>query len=235
MKDVEDEKILFKNAKPHTVRRHCKNNQVYKGYRFISLDRDQEIVEIPPTVEVDRSPTYEQVVQVDKDKTKVVCIYPNPKIAASESMKVMRPKHDYTQEDIKRLNKSITNNLAEDENTIAYGFRWYHFSDAPEELVEAYLETNDLPEVIINKGQKKIYKFDKNKTFLYDYKSTAECLRLEHITDRKLKEYITEEKLFNNECYFSYKEKMDEESDEESESEIEDENEVEEKQDDYPS
>ena len=52
------------------------------------------------------------------------------------------------------MKKSITNNLS--ETGLSYGFRWYRLSEAPQDLLEVYLETHNLPKVQVHKNNKKV-------------------------------------------------------------------------------
>ena len=197
IREVINETKLFKDVNSFTLGRHIENNQAYKGYRFIRLKRTYKIQEysIPPTVIVDRSPTYEQVVQVNKENTKILKIFSN----ADEASKSLFTD----EEEIRKAKKAITNNLSEDENAIAKGYRWFRISDVNKKMLDEYLKDKKLPEVVINKGQKKVYKYNKDRQLIIEYKSMKEALQTEHVSDAKLRKSIISDELLNG-YYFSF-------------------------------
>jgi predicted GIY-YIG superfamily endonuclease len=197
IEDVVQERKLFRDAIKQSIGRAVMKNQIYKGYRFWRINQDDEDKEytIPPTNEVDRTIKYDQVVKINNDCTEVVGIYSCVEEAAKQTAKI-----NATEDDIRRLRKSITNNLSEEG--LSYNYRWYRLSDAPEELVDIYLETHELPDVQINKNQKKVYKYDQNRNLVCEYLSMTEASKKEKISDVSLKKYITKNILFNNH-YFS--------------------------------
>jgi hypothetical protein len=185
-----------------SVGRSIKKRHLYKGYRFWRLNRDQEIKEykIPDTIELNRKPKYEQIVQLDPDGTKIVNIFSCPTNAAEEFSKTL-------DKDVKKVKKSITNNLSEENNRTAYGFRWNRISDVPKNLLDKYLETNELPKVTINKGQKSVYKFDSSKKLVETYNSMVQATKKEKFSDTTLRKAINNKTLLN-EYYWSFSSKF---------------------------
>jgi hypothetical protein len=108
---------------------------------------------------------------------------------------IKNAKPGATTVDIEKMRKSISNNLSEDG--LSYNCHWYRISEAPEDLVEEYLLTHELPPVHVNKNQRKVCKFNGDGVQVHVYKSLAEAVHTEKVSEPTLKKHITENKLLN--------------------------------------
>jgi phage anti-repressor protein len=183
--DVCGERQLYRDCIRQSVGRAVMNNQVYKGYRFWRINRADERIEykIPETKEVDRSPKYEQVVQINSTGTEIICIY-----SCTEDAVIKTIKQGATEDEIRKMKKSVTNNLSDDG--LSYGFHWYRLSDAPKELLEKYLEHNTLPDVQINKNSKIVTKYDDKGNIIQTFNSLTEAAKHCGISDTTIRKII---------------------------------------------
>ena len=197
IQDAVNEKKLYKDAISQSISRAVRTNRIYKGYRFWRITQADEIKEyqIPKTEEVDRSAKFEQIVQMNSDNTEIKGIF-----SCAEEAAIKNAKEGATADDIRKMRKSIINNLSIDG--LSYNHHWYRISEAPEDLVNVYLETNELPEVSIGKRRVQVHKYTKDGELIMSYKSMAEATKAEKISDVTLKKYITNKTLVNDQYLF---------------------------------
>lgn len=187
---------LFKDAIKQSVGRAVQLNTVYKGYRFWRLQRSDEIKEykIPDTIEVDRTQKNEQIVKMSQDNTEILGIYGCSEDAAKQNI-----KQNASEYDIKRMKKSITNNLS--ESGLSYGFHWYRLSEAPQDILDAYLKTHILPEVQIHKNNKKVIKSDCSLNHIAEFMSISSAAKEAGVSDTTLHKHIKNGTILNNHFY----------------------------------
>ncbi len=196
--EVARENKLFKDAIKQSVGRAVQLNTIYKGYRFWRIQRIDEIKEyqIPDTIEVDRTQKNEQIVKMSQDNTEILGIYSCSEDAAKQNV-----KKNATEDDIKRMKKSVTNNLS--ETGLCHGFRWYRISEAPQDILKSYLETHDLPEIQVHKNNKKVIKRDADGNFVAEYMSISSAAKAENTSDTTLHKIIKNKTIFNDHFYFT--------------------------------
>ena len=184
------EKKLFKDAIRQSVYKAARENTLYKNYRFWRItqtDEDKQY-KLEKTKEIDRSPKYEQIVQVDQLNTIVLNVFSCVEEAAKQNL-----KENGTDEDLRKLRKSITNNLSEDGSS--YGYRWYRFSETPDNLLDNYNEP--IPDVQINKNQKRITKTDADGNVVKIYNSVSSCFKEERVSEPTLRKSIVNKTILN--------------------------------------
>lgn len=196
IEEVCNERKYFKDAISQSVGRAVMQNRLYKNHRFWRIKQTDPIkeYEIPKTEEVDRSPKYEQIVKMDQSN--ILGIY-----SCVEDAAVKNAKLDATEEEIRKMRKSITNNLSEDG--MSYGFKWYRISEVDKVLLDEFLLNHELPEVKINKNMKQVYKYDANNELVSEYKTMTECIKNEKVSDPTLRKHITNGTILNG-YYFKF-------------------------------
>jgi phage anti-repressor protein/predicted GIY-YIG superfamily endonuclease len=190
--------MIFRAGNPQNITLNYKSNKAYKGYRIWRLERSEEVKEykIPDTVKVKRSPRYELVVQLDKDKKVILGLFS----CTDEAARNLAEKNNCIK-NFTKIKKAITNNIS--LNGAAKGYYWHWYSDTSPELLSEYLKTHDKPKVKLNKGQRKIYKFNEDKTINIIYDSVTEAIKTEKMSDTTMKNAINSKKIFRN-FYWSF-------------------------------
>lgn len=109
----------------------CKNNTIYRGFRWTLLDRDKEVkaYNISPTANI-REVSHELVAMLDIDKTKILQVFPSIK-HASEA------RHFKS---LAAISKAIK------LGTQSSGHFWSRYNDCSEDLKNDYEKNNKLPE-----------------------------------------------------------------------------------------
>jgi hypothetical protein len=191
IRDAVNETEIFSGATAQTVGKVTKNNKIYKGYRFWKIERNDENkkYDIPPTVFPSKAQKYEQIVQLNPEKTKIINISGNIADAAEHVNK------DLKENNTDKIKKSISNNLSE-PNALARGFNWMRISEIDSELLKTY--NGEIPDLKMSKNQKRVYKFGLDKKLKTFYNSVTEALHAEHTSGPSLKKAINNKDLLNN-------------------------------------
>lgn len=120
----------FHSSSGSALREAAKNNRIYKDYRWALSERNTvEIPTIEPTVE-SRVQSVEFIAMIDIKKTKILEVYPSQKEAAMS----------------RNLAGFSTISRAIKKNGISSGHYWNVFDHCSQEMKNAYLLTNKLPE-----------------------------------------------------------------------------------------
>jgi len=120
----------FHSSSASALREAAKNNRIYKEFRWALSDRNAvEIPTIEPTVE-SRTQSVEYIAMIDIKKTKILEVFPSQKEAAMS----------------RNLAGFSTISRAIKKNGISSGHYWNVFDHCSEEMKNAYLMTNKLPE-----------------------------------------------------------------------------------------
>jgi hypothetical protein len=110
------------------------------------------------------------------------------------------------QSTIAQINKSITNCLSMHTNHTGYEHKWYRENEIPEDMktsYEEYISSHELPEIVVHKSCKKVYKFDKDNVVVKTYSSIVDTCRNENLTEKVLKKSILSKTIIDN-YYFSF-------------------------------
>ena len=118
-----------------SLKNAIKNNTIYKNYRWIFVNRNEEPpAEIPETVDNNcKSPLIKYIAMIDIKKTKILNVFSTQKEAvASRNLK----------------SNSFTRAIS--QYSISSGHYWKYFDDCPIEMQNEYLLHNKLPEKYVS-------------------------------------------------------------------------------------
>ena len=171
------------SCSPAQLKRAAKNNTIYKNFRWLSLKRDQkppetiqEVLDYKSKTEVNgktsvfclpetkitkhKSSDVKYIAMIDIKKTKILQVYSSQK----EALEARNMKSSFT--------RAIQN------YSLASGHYWQIFDDCSEEMKEAYLATNKLPERFIQSTGKSVQQIDpKTKQVIATYNSNREVTK----------------------------------------------------------
>ena len=173
--DVEREKELSHlEISPGPLRNASKNNTIYKGFRWLFLNR----IETPPptiseTVHVKhKSPDIKHIAMIDIKRTKILEVYATQKDAIEA-----------------RNMKCNSFTRAIQQQSVSSGHYWNFFEDCPQEWRDEYLATRKLPERFINSAGKRVEQIDpKTNKVLKVYNSNRDVIKLYQMSASKLRE-----------------------------------------------
>jgi hypothetical protein len=142
----------------------CNNNTLYKGYRWIFLDRDKEIkhYNIPPTINI-RQVSHELVAMLNIDKNEIIQVFPSIK-HASEA------RHFKS---LAAISKAIKN------ESLSSGHYWKRYHDCDETLKEEYEKHNTLPDKPpkVNGIRVQQISMNKDKGVIKEFTSISDVLK----------------------------------------------------------
>ena len=124
-----------------SLKNAIKNNTIYKNYRWIFVNRNEEPpAEIPETVDNNcKSPLIKYIAMIDIKKTKILNVFSTQKEAvASRNLK----------------SNSFTRAIS--QYSISSGHYWKYFDDCPIEMRNEYLLHNKLPEKYVSVKSKTV-------------------------------------------------------------------------------
>ena len=124
-----------------SLKNAIKNNTIYKNYRWIFVNRNEEPpAEIPETVDNNcKSPLIKYIAMIDIKKTKILNVFSTQKEAvASRNLK----------------SNSFTRAIS--QYSISSGHYWKYFDDCPIEMQNEYLLNNKLPEKYVSAKSKTV-------------------------------------------------------------------------------
>jgi prophage antirepressor-like protein len=124
-----------------SLKNAIKNNTIYKNYRWIFVNRNEEPpAEIPETVDNNcKSPLIKYIAMIDIKKTKILNVFSTQKEAvASRNLK----------------SNSFTRAIS--QYSISSGHYWKYFDDCPIEMKNEYLLHNKLPEKYVSVKSKTV-------------------------------------------------------------------------------
>lgn len=124
-----------------SLKNAIKNNTIYKNYRWIFVNRNEEPpAEIPETVDNNfRSPLIKYIAMIDIKKTKILNVFSTQKEAVAS-----------------RNLKSNSFTRAIKQYSISSGHYWKYFDDCPIEMRNEYLLHNKLPEKYVSVKSKTV-------------------------------------------------------------------------------
>jgi prophage antirepressor-like protein len=124
-----------------SLKNAIKNNTIYKNYRWIFVNRNEEPpAEIPETVDNNcKSPLIKYIAMIDIKKTKILNVFSTQKEAvASRNLK----------------SNSFTRAIS--QYSISSGHYWKYFDECPIEMQNEYLLHNKLPEKYVSVKSKTV-------------------------------------------------------------------------------
>lgn len=127
----------MKDLSASAIRSATKVNNVYRGYRWFSIDRsaEEKKYDIPATVKV-LEQRKELVAELNLDKNKIVNVYASQKDAGIAM----------------HMKSAVPISTAIKQQTLSAHRYWKYFDDCSEEMKEEYLKDHTLPEQEKPKG-----------------------------------------------------------------------------------
>lgn len=162
-----------------------KNNTMYKGYRWLFVDKNTtEDPILPPTVEI-RTQEVKLVAMIDIKQTKIMEVFDCQKNAAIS----------------RNLEGFSTISRAIKTGGISSGHYWKWWDECSLEMKQAYLENNTLPEKHVNKNGAQVIKIHPlTNEEIHTYPTISDVLLKYQISRTTLKK-VSE----NNEVYNGFK------------------------------
>jgi prophage antirepressor-like protein len=160
---------------PAPLRLASRNNTIYKGYRWLFLNRNEILPEsISETVlNKHKEPEIKFIAMIDITKTKILAVYPNQKEATKA-----------------RLMKCNSFHRAIKNESISSGHYWKYFEDCSIEMQNEYFKNNILPEKYVSSCCKKVQQIcPLTKNILKTYDSNREVIKLFKMSVSSLKKY----------------------------------------------
>jgi len=152
----------FHSSSPSALKLAAKNNTIYKGFRWLLVDRN--VTEAPilqPTVE-SRTQSIEYIAMIDIQQTKILNVFPSQKEAAMA----------------RNLAGFSTISRAIKQKSISSGHYWNLFHRCSQEMRDEYLKTNTLPEQHVkSNGISVIQIHPVTMEEITEYKSITEVLK----------------------------------------------------------
>jgi len=184
--DVERQNATFS---PTPLKLASRNNTIYKGYRWLYVNRNEEPPqELEPTKETKNvSPEVQFIAMIDIKKTKILAVYSNQKQAVEA-----------------RNLKCNSFTRAIQQQSLSSGMYWNFFDKCSEEMQTEYLSHSKLPEKYVPACSKKVQQIDpKTNEIIKTYNSNREVCNLAQISTAIIRR-ITE----TGEIYNGYKWKL---------------------------
>ena len=184
--DVERQNATFS---PTPLKLASKNNTIYKGFRWLYVNRNEEPPqELEPTKETKNvSPEVQFIAMIDIKKTKILAVYSNQKQAVEA-----------------RNLKCNSFTRAIQQQSLSSGMYWNFFDKCSEEMQTEYLSHSKLPEKYVPACSKKVQQIDpKTNEIIKTYNSNREVCNLAQISTAIIRR-ITE----TGEIYNGYKWKL---------------------------
>ncbi len=158
---------------PSPLRNAAKNNTIYKGFRWIYVNRNEKPPDsIPQTVDSKhKSPEIKFLAMIDIKKTKILEVFRNQKEAVEA-----------------RNLKSRSFTRAINQYSISSGHYWKFFNDCPEEMQQEYLSRAKLPEPFINSSGKLVQQIHpKTGEVIETYNSNRDVIKKFQMSSLTLK------------------------------------------------
>jgi prophage antirepressor-like protein len=182
--DVEREKELSHlEISPAPLRNASKNNTIYKGFRWLFLNRNETLPStIPETVHVKhKSPDIKHIAMIDIKRTRILEVFATQKDAVEA-----------------RNMKCNSFTRAIQQQSVSSGHYWNFFEDCPQEWRDEYLLTRKLPERFIHTAGKKVEQIDpKTNKVLKVYNSNRDVIKLYQMSASKLRECFKTAEIHN--------------------------------------
>lgn len=182
--DVErDPNLKNLEISPTPLRNASKNNTIYKGYRWLFVNRnEQPPITIPDTIEnKHKEPEIKFIAMIDITQTKILQVFPNQKEAAKA-----------------RLMKANSFHRAIKNGSISSGHYWKYFENCTIEMQNEYLKDNSLPEKYISPCGKKVQQICPiTKNILKTYDSNRDVIKQFKMSVTSLKKYSESGEIHN--------------------------------------
>ena len=184
--EVERQNATFS---PTPLKLASKNNTIYKGFRWLYVNRNEEPPqELEPTKATKNvSPEVQFIAMIDIKKTKILAVYSNQKQAVEA-----------------RNLKCNSFTRAIQQQSLSSGHYWNFFDKCSEEMQTEYLSHSKLPERYVPACSKKVQQIDpKTNEIIKTYNSNREVCNVAQISTAVIRR-ITE----TGEIYNGYKWKL---------------------------
>jgi prophage antirepressor-like protein len=148
---------------PSSLRLSAKKNTIYKNYRWLFLNRDENIPEKISDTEINKhkSTSIQLIAMINIKKTKILEVFPSQKDALEA-----------------RDMKSNSFTRAIQQQSISSGHYWQFFNNCSNEMKEEYLKNNKLPEKFKPKYNKVVQQIDpKTKEVIKVYNSNRDVIK----------------------------------------------------------
>lgn len=158
---------------PSSLRLSAKKNTIYKNYRWLFLNRDENIPEKISDTEINKhkSTSIQLISMIDIKKTKILEVFPSQKDALEA-----------------RDMKSNSFTRAIQQQSISSGHYWQFFNNCSNEMKEEYLKNNKLPEKFKPKYNKVVQQIDpKTKEVIKVYNSNRDVIKRFQMSSTTLK------------------------------------------------
>lgn len=168
---------------PAPLRASSKNNTIYKGFRWLFLNRNLELpINIPDTVDnKHKSTSIKYIAMINIKKTKIMEVYATQKDAVEA-----------------RNIKSRSFTRAIQQESISSGHYWNFFDDCSEEMKSEYLKNNKLPEKYVANIGKKVEQIDpKTNTVIKIYNSNRDVVKNFQMSTLTLQKCLKSGEIYN--------------------------------------
>ena len=175
--------LLELNISPAPLRVSSKNNTIYKGFRWLFLNRNLELpLNIPDTVVTKhKSPDIKYIAMIDIKKTKIIQLFSTQKDAVEA-----------------RNMKSNSFTRAIQQQSISSGHYWNFFDNCSEEMKSEYLKNNKLPEKYVANIGKKVEQIDpKTNTVIKIYNSNRDIIKNFQMSTLTLQKCLKSGEIYN--------------------------------------
>ena len=178
--EVERQNATFS---PTPLKLASRNNTIYKGYRWLYVNRNEEPPqELEPTKETKNiSPEVQFIAMIDIKKTKILAVYSNQKQAVEA-----------------RNLKCNSFTRAIQQQSLSSGMYWNFFDKCSEEMQTEYLSHSKLPEKYVPACSKKVQQIDpKTNEIIKTYNSNREVCNVAQISTATLKRVMETGEIYN--------------------------------------
>jgi prophage antirepressor-like protein len=175
--------LLELDISPAPLRTSAKNNTIYKGFRWLFLNRNLELpLNIPDTVVTKhKSPDIKYIAMIDIKKTKIIQLFSTQKDAVEA-----------------RNMKSNSFTRAIQQQSISSGHYWNFWDNCSEDMKSEYLKNNKLPEKYIANTGKKVQQIDpKTKTVIKIYNSNRDIVKNFQMSTLTLQKCLKSGEIYN--------------------------------------
>lgn len=168
---------------PAALKRASQNNTIYKGFRWLYVNRNEEPPsELEPTKETKHvSPEVQFIAMIDVKKTKILAVYSNQKQAVeARNMKC----------------NSFTRAIKQD--SLSSGHYWNFFDACSQEMKDEYLSHSKLPEKYVIACSKKVQQIDpRTNEIIKTYKSNQDVCKTAQISTATIRRITQTGEIYN--------------------------------------
>lgn len=168
---------------PAALKRASQNNTIYKGFRWLYVNRNEEPPpELEPTKETKHvSPEVQFIAMIDVKKTKILAVYSNQKQAVeARNMKC----------------NSFTRAIKQE--SLSSGHYWNFFDACSQEMKDEYLSHSKLPEKYVIACSKKVQQIDpRTNEIIKTYKSNQDVCKIAQISTATIRRITQTGEIYN--------------------------------------